>query len=107
MIGYISSRISEGGDYIDEETRMPVVTEESWSEQIKCSYVPNRRNTVGTVQSGEFKIASYLISIDMLDWNIFDVSMIRLFNKDKKQIKQGSVLTLDELEDVQVIEISI
>lgn len=107
MKGYISSRISEGGDYIDEETRLPVTGEESWTDLIECQYVPNRRNNIGSAQEGIFKIASYLISIDMLDWNIFDVSMIRLHNERKEQIAQDSVLTLDELEDVQTIEITI
>lgn len=105
MKGYISSRISTGSG-IDDNGK-PIFGEETWTDKIECLYTPNRRNTVGMMHGGKFRIASYLISVDTLDWNISDVSMIELYNANDKKIAEGEVLTLDELDDVQVIEITI
>lgn len=106
MNGFITSRIHVAGG-IDEATGMPFPESETWTDPIECQYVPNRRNTVGANREGKFRIASYEITVNMLDWNIYDVSMIRLINEKKEVITEAEVLTLDELEAIQRIKITI
>lgn len=106
MKGYITSRVSLGGGF-DEETALPNAETESWTDPIECQYYPNNRNTVGAYKESVFRIASYEITINMLDWNIYNVSMIKLLNSNGVEIAKKEVLTLDELEDIQRIKITI
>lgn len=106
MKGYVTSRISEGGG-IDKATGLPYPEGANWSEKIECHYLPNSRSTVGVYQEGQFRVASYEITISTLDWNLETASMIRLHNSKGAVISKGSVLTLDDLEDIQRIKITI
>lgn len=106
MKGYVSSRISNNGD-IDIPSGLPVADDANWTEKIECQYLPNSRSTVGVYQEGQFRVASYEITIDTLDWNIDNVTMICLFNSKGSEISRKQVLTLDELEDIQRIKITI
>lgn len=106
MKGYVSSRYGIGGG-IDEDSGFPNADSADWTSKIECQYYPNNRNTVGAYKESVFRVASYEITVNMLDWNIFDVSMIKLFNSSGVEIAKKEVLTLDELEDIQRIKITI
>lgn len=106
MRGYVTSRITtEGG--IDESTGLPIPEVTDWTEQVECQYYPNRKSTVGSILEGKFRLASYEITIHTTDWRLDEVSLIRLIDQKGKVISESEVLTLDNLEDIQRIKITI
>lgn len=103
MRGYISSRISLG-DYIDEETGMPVQGGEGWSSDIECRYKANSLNNRGAYVDGFFKQASYEITTEDMT---FEGDYIRLKNRKGTVIWESEVLSLEELDSIQRIKIVI
>lgn len=106
MKGFISSRISTGGG-IDEGSGLPNAEVGDWTKKIECQYYPNNRNTVGAYRESVFRVASYEITVHVLDWDILNVSMIKLFDVNGEEIAKKEVLTLDKLDDIQRIKITI
>lgn len=106
MKGYITATQTTGGGR-DEDSGFPIPVETFESDFVECQYYPNNRRSVGSEQDGIFQMASYEITIDRVNWDLDQVTMITLYNSRRESLTQKSVLTLDELDDIQRVKITI
>lgn len=102
MNGYICKQIMTGG-YIDDNG-VPVPGTTTWGSDVECKYFANVSNNKGRYEEGEFKQASFEITTEDMD---FIAGVIQLKNSKKAIIATKEVLSLEELEDIQRIKLTI
>lgn len=103
MNGYINAQIVVGG-YIDELTGIPVEDAVSWGKDVECKYFANVNNNKGRYPDGEFKQTAYEITTDDMT---FRSKIIQLKNSRKEVILTKEVQSLEELEDIQRVKITV
>lgn len=103
MNGYINAQIVTGGT-IDEMTGIPIPDTVSWGKDVECKYFANTLNNRGRYQDGKFQQSAYEITTDDMT---FRAKIIRLKNSRKEVIVEKEVQSLEELEDIQRVKITV
>lgn len=103
MNGYISARIM-GEDGKDESTGIPIVGVPSWSEDSECRYKANTLNNKGRYVDGGFTQSEYEITTDDM---FFRADFIRLKNSGGIVVCEKRVQSIEVLEDIQRVKITI
>lgn len=102
MNGYINAQIGTEG-YIDENG-IPVQGSIDWGPDVECKYFANVNNNKGRYPDGEFKRIAYEITTENMN---FEAKIIRLKDSKGRVICEKEVQSLEELEDVQRVKITI
>lgn len=102
MKGFINAQIVVP-DYFDDNGK-PVPGSVNWDSDVECKYFANINNNKGRYPDGVFKQTAFEITTD--DMN-FDAKMIRLKNRKGEVICEKEVQSLEELESVQRIKITV
>ncbi len=102
MRGFISKQIFTDG-YINDDG-IPVPGSTDWGADIECKYFANVSNSKGRYPDGVFKQMSFVITTEDLSFN---AGVIRLKDKKGNVVCEKEVLSLEELEDVQRIKITV
>lgn len=102
MKGFINAQITVQG-YINDDG-IPVSGSTSWGTDIECKYFANVNNNKGRYPDGVFKQTAFEITtVDMS----FDAKIIRLKDRKGNTICEKEVQSLEELESVQRIKITV
>lgn len=102
MNGYINAQIGTEG-YIDENG-IPVQGSIDWGPDVECKYFANVNNNKGRYPDGEFKQISFEITTEDME---FTANIIRLKDSNKRVICVKEVQSLEVLEHVQRVKITI
>ena len=102
MRGKLLYKIEQGGGVIDGDT-VPVIS--SWSPKaMDCTYQANTISNKGRYDGGAFITSSYSILIDEMD---FSAKMVRLINTRGDLICEKVIQSIEVLEEVQKVKITI
>jgi uncharacterized protein YcnI len=102
MNGTIQAQIiTGGGKDADGYPIKPVIT---WSNSIECKYIENTFNNRGKYIDGGFTQMSFSITLFDLD---FDAKIVRLTSNRGKIICEKEVQSLNVLEEIQRVKITI
>lgn len=99
--GTIETKIKTGGG-IDPLTGHPIKSGFSWSEPIACQYMPNTHDNRGRANGEHYTIASYTV---LIEEQPFTAEQIRLKDMDGNTIGEYSVMSVQQLEAVNEIQI--
>lgn len=102
MKGFISKQIFTDG-YINDEG-VPVQGTISWGPDIECKYYANISNNKGRYPDGVFKQVAFEITTENMS---FEANIIRLKDRRGNVVCMKEVLSLEELESVQRIKITV
>lgn len=102
MRGFINAQIVVPG-HIDDNG-IPVSGSVSWGDDVECKYFAVTNDNKGRYNDGEFKRIAYEITTENMD---FDAKIIRLKDSKGRVICEKEVQSLEELEDVQRVKITI
>ena len=102
MDGFIQGKLP--GEAIKGRGGEPVSNQAEWGKRIECRYKANLLNNRGRYDGGTFTQSSYEITIDDLDFN---ASSIRLFDSKGDLVCTKCVQSLEVLEFVQCIKITV
>lgn len=76
----------------------------SWGDAVPCKYFANTLSNKGTYQDGEFTQSEYIITVKDMSFN---ADQIQLLNSREKVVCEKRVLSLEVLEDVRRVKITI
>lgn len=102
MRGFISKQIFTD-EYINDDG-IPVPGSTDWGADVECKYFANVSNSKGRYPDGVFKQMSFVITTEDLS---FDAGVIRLKDKKGNVVCEKEVLSLEKLEAVQRIKITV
>jgi hypothetical protein len=102
MKGYIQAQIQTGGGKNQFGELVPA--EISWGSKKECRYHANVLNNRGKYEDGKFTQSAYIITLFDMD---VEASIIRLFNSKDNLICEKEVQSLEILEDVQRVKITV
>jgi len=102
MKGFINSQIVLPG-YIDDDG-VPVPGSTDWGVDVECMYFANVNNNKGRYPDGVFKQTAFEITTEDMS---FDAKIIRLKDRKGNTICEKEVQSLEELESVQRIKITV
>lgn len=102
MNGYIQPQINHGGGFDDNGE--PIPSTPSWGENIECKYFANTLNNRGRYEGGEFTQSAYEITIYDME---FHAEYIRLLDSRGNEVIEKKVQSLEVLEEVQRVKITI
>lgn len=102
MKGYISNQIA-GESYIDENG-IPVSGTLTWGDDVECKYFATENNNKGRYIDGDFKQIAFVITTEDMS---FRANIIRLKDSKGNVICNKEVQSLEELESVQRIKITV
>lgn len=102
MKGFISKQIFTEG-YINDDG-IPVAGSTDWGADVECKYFANVSSSKGRYPDGVFKQMSFVITTEDLSFN---AGVIRLKDKKGNVVCVKEVLSLEELEAVQRIKITV
>lgn len=90
------SKINEGGE--------PVAASVSFGKKIECRYISTLFNQKGRYEGGTFTQSAYEIIIENMDFN---AKTIRLIDSRGNQVCEKDIQSLEVLETIQRIKITI
>lgn len=90
-----------GGVNADGE---PTPSTVSWGDPVPCKYVANTLSNKGTYQDGEFTHSEYIVTIKDLS---FSADQIQLLNRQEKVVCEKRVLSLEVLDDIRRVKITV
>lgn len=102
MDGFIQAKIfgnsnaSTGGE--------PVAVTSSFGEKVECRYISTLLNKKGRYEGGTFTQSSYEIVIDEMDFN---ASVIKLIDSRDNEVCTKEIQSIEVLESIQRIKITI
>ncbi len=102
MDGFIQGKLP--GEAIKGRGGEPVSNQAEWGEKIECRYKANLLNNRGRYDGGTFTQSSYEITIDDMSFN---AASIRLFDSRGNLVCTKYVQSLEVLEFVQRIKITV
>ena len=102
MKGFINAQITVAG-YINDDG-IPVPGSTTWGPDIECKYFANVNNNKGRYPDGEFKQTTFEITTEDME---FTAKIIQLKDSKNRLIGVKEVQSLEELEDVQRIKITV
>lgn len=102
MKGFINAQIVVSG-YINDDG-VPVSASTEWGADIECKYFANVNNNKGRYPDGIFKQSAFEITTEDMT---FDADIIRLKDRKGKTVCEKEVQSLEELENVQRIKITV
>jgi len=102
MNGIIQAQIILGGGRDIDGTIIPSTV--SWGKEVECKYIENTFNNRGKYIDGEFTQMAFSITLTDLD---FDAKILRLTSNRGKMICEKEVQSLNVLEDIQRVKITI
>jgi len=102
MRGKLLYKIEKGGGVIDGDT-IPVIS--SWSPKaLDCTYQANTISNKGRYEGGAFITSSFTILIDEMDFN---AKMVKLINSRGSVVCEKAIQSIEVLEEVQKVKITI
>lgn len=102
MRGFISKQIFTD-EYINDEG-VPVQGTTSWGADVECKYFANVSNNKGRYPDGVFKEVAFEITTEDMS---FEANIIRLKDRRGNVVCEKEVLSLEKLEAVQRIKITV
>lgn len=102
MRGFVNAQIITPG-YINDDG-VPVPGSTDWGRDVECKYVANVNNNKGRYPDGEFKQTEFEITTEDMS---FEAKIIRLKDRKGRIICDKEVQSLEELESVQRIKITV
>jgi len=102
MNGTVQAQIILGGGLDEDGTVIPSTV--SWSLPVECKYIENTFNNRGKYIDGSFTQMSFSITLFDLD---FDAKILRLTSNQGKVICEKGVQSLNVLEEIQRVKITI
>ena len=94
--GFIGGGFNEYGE--------PIPTTIEWGNPVECSYYANTLNNRGRYSGGVFTQSEYTITTEDMD---FDAKQIRLTDSRGKVVCEKVVQSIEVLEDVQRVKITV
>lgn len=102
MNGRIQSQIVSGGG--ENEYGETIAAQTTWGEKVNCKYQANTMNNRGRYTDGEFTQSAFTITIT--DMN-FTANVIRLFDSRDNEVCIKEVQSLEVLESIQRVKITV
>jgi hypothetical protein len=102
MKGSISAKIKTGGGL--DENGNPIPVTYTWGPAIECKYRANELSNKGRYVDGMFQQASYVITIEDMDFN---ADVVKLFNSKDNEVCVKEVISLEVLEDIQRVKVMV
>ncbi|MDD2300874.1 MAG: hypothetical protein PHU69_14730 [Fermentimonas sp.] len=102
MRGFISKQIFTDG-YINDDG-IPVPGSTDWGADVECKYFATENNNKGRYIDGDFKQIAFEITTEDMS---FDANIIRLKDRKGNVVCEKEVQSLEELENVQRIKITV
>ncbi|MFV0536835.1 MAG: hypothetical protein ACK5M3_05605 [Dysgonomonas sp.] len=102
MNGFIQAQIQTSGG--ENEYGEPIPANIDWDEKKECKYYANTLNGRGRYEDGKFTQSAYIITVFDMD---FSATVVRLFNSKGKLVVEKEVQSLEELEEVQRVKVTI
>ena len=101
MNGYLCKQIKLN-DSFDETTGTVIVGQITWDKDVECKYVNSK--SIYTYPDGKFTKATYDITVEDMS---FTAEIVRLKNSNRVVVCEKEVQSLDILEGVQRVKITI
>ena len=102
MKGFINAQTIVSGHTDDDGIPVPGYTD--WGDDIECKYFANINNNKGRYPDGVFKQTAFEITTEDMS---FDAKIIRLKDRKGNIVCEKEVQSLEELENVQRIKITV
>ena len=102
MNGFIQPQIQTGGGLNEYGEPIPETTD--WGEMVECRYFANTLSSKGRYQGERFTQSAYEITVDEMD---FEATIIRLLDSRENEVCQKEVISLEVLEDIQRVKITV
>lgn len=104
MKGTIQAKVVSGGTYNQYKELIPDSVKDDWDVPRECSFTPVTQNSRGVYLDGEFIRSAYIITVEEMD---FRAEYIRLTDSRGNVLCEKEVLSLEVLEEVQRIKITV
>lgn len=102
MNGFIQYKTNSATSGVSRGDSVPVSS--SWSSDIQCTYVANTQSNKGRYIGGAFTVSSFTVLIDQ---DSFNAKMIRLKDSRGVLICESAIQSIEILEEVQKVKITI
>lgn len=102
MNGTVRKKIQVAGGINEDGEPTPATV--SWGDSVPCKYQANTLSNKGVYDDGEFTQSEYSITVKDMSFN---ADQIRLLNSREKVVCEKRVLSLEVLEDIRRVKITI
>lgn len=102
MTGSVSAKIKTGGGF--DSIGQPVPVSYTWNDPVECNYQANGLSNRGRYTDGTFKQSSFNITTNDMG---FTATVVRLFDRSGRMVCEKEVISIEPLDEIQLLKIII